>query len=155
MSSHIQDRSRQLTNRPVRYNRMLDKLGGSQFVAKVPRDMSADEENVMFGLGTTAAIAPGVSATLTQNAPRDLILRRLNITDLANPANGNFTISAVTVEGKALLQGSACPGALFIAQQVDKPEFDVPAASGTPVSITVTNTATVGNVTLCAALTID
>ena len=154
MSSHIQDRSRQLTNRPVRYNRMLDKLGGSQFVAKVPRDMSADEENVMFGLGTTAALAVGATATLTQNAPRDLILRRLHIADLANPTNGNFTISAVTVEGKALLQGSSVPGALFIASQVDKPEFDVPAASGTPVSVTITNTGAAG-IVFSSAFTID
>jgi len=154
MSSHIQDRSRALTNRPVRYNRMLDKLGGSQFVAKVPRDMSADEENVMFGLGTVA-IGFGASATLTQNAPRDLILRRLHIADLVTPANTNFTVSAVTVEGKALLQGGACPGALFVSTQVDKPEFDVPAASGTPVSVTITNTATAGSITVCSAFTID
>lgn len=154
MSSHIQDRSRQLTNRPVRYNRMLDKLGGSQFVAKVPRDMSADEENVMFGLGTALLLGAGASITLTQNAPRDLILRRLHIADLASPTNGNFTVSAVTVEGKALLQGAACPGALFLASQVDKPEFDVPAASGTPVSVTFTNQSG-GALNFAAAFTID
>lgn len=150
----IQDRARSLVNRPVRYNRMLDKLGGSQFVAKVPRDVSADEENVMFGLGTLAALGAGATGTFTQNAPRDLILRKLHIADLSNPANGNFTVSAVAVEGKALLQGGACPGGLFLAGQFDKPEFDVPAGSGTPITVTITNTG-VGALSFSAAFTID
>ena len=153
VNDHIQSRSRALTNRPARYNRMMDKMSNSPVVLKIPHDVAADEENVIFGLGTIS-VAAGATGQFSVAAPRDLILRKLSVVDLANAANGNHLITAVSVEGKALLQGLGAPGAAFVPGQFDKPSFDVPAGSGTPITVSVQNT-TGGLLTYGGFFTID
>ena len=143
-----------LGNRMPRYSRLLDKLNQGSTIFKVPTNFGADEHNVMFGLGTTAALAAGASAALSQNAPRDLILRKLVVYNVASVVDGNFFLSAVTVEGNALLLGAAYPGGSFLPGAFHTPEFDIPVAGGTPVAVTITNGAGVG-VTFSAGFLID
>jgi len=153
VNDHIQQRSRALTNRPARYNRMMDKLSNSPVVLKIPHDVSADEENVVFGLGTIT-VAAGATGQFSVAAPRDLILRKLSVVDLANAANTNHLVTAIGVEGKAMLQGLGVPGAAFLPGQFDKPSFDVPAGSGTPITVSVQNLTGAG-VTYSSFFTID
>jgi hypothetical protein len=145
--------SRLIGGRAVRYNRFLDKIGAAPFVAKIPKDFGSDEENVILGLGTTAAIAAGATATLAINVPRDCILRSLLVSDLAG--GNNFVVTAITVEGKSYLLGSSAPGSLFNANNIQaQPSFDVPVAGGTPVSVTIQNTSAAAQ-TYGVAFTID
>jgi hypothetical protein len=150
---HIQSRSRALTNRPARYNRFMDKMSNSPVVLKIPMDVSADEENVLFGLGTVT-VGAGATGQFNVAAPRDLILRKLSIVDMADAANGNHLVVAVSVEGKALLQGLGAAGAAFLPGQFDKPSFDCPAGSGTPITVSVQNI-TGGALTYGGFFTID
>ena len=132
--------SRLIGGRAVRYNRFLDKIGAAPFVAKIPKDFGSDEENVILGLGITASVAAGATATLAINVPRDCILRSLCVADLAG--GNNFLVTAITVEGKSYLLGSSAPGALFNVNNINaQPTFDVPVAGGTPVSVTIQNNA--------------
>jgi hypothetical protein len=132
--------SRLIGGRAVRYNRFLDKIGAAPFVAKIPKDFGADEENVILGLGITASVAAGATATLAINVPRDCILRSLLVADLAG--GNNFVVTAITVEGKSYLLGSSAPGQMFNGTNINaQPSFDVPVAGGTPVSVTVQNNA--------------
>jgi hypothetical protein len=145
--------SRLIGGRAVRYNRFLDKIGAAPFVAKIPKDFGSDEENVILGLGTTAVVAIGATATLAINVPRDCILRSLLVSDLAG--GNNFVVSAITVEGKSYLLGSSAPGSLFNANNIQaQPSFDVPVAGGTPVSVTIQNTSGAAQ-TYGVAFTID
>ena len=153
VNDHLQARSRAMVNRPARYNRFMDKMSNSPVVLKIPHDIAADEENVVFGLGTIQ-IAAGATGQFSVAAPRDLILRKLTIVDMANAANGNHLLTAVSVEGKALLQGLGAAGAAFLPGQFDKPSFDVPAGSGTPITVSVQNT-TGGLLTYGGLFTID
>jgi hypothetical protein len=147
--------SRLVGGRSLRYNRLLDKLGAGSFVAKIPRDFGADEENVVLGLSATpTTIAAGATATLTVNAPRDCILRRLIVAEL-DTNSLDFVITAIQVEGKSYTLGGVVPGVMFAATNFASPaEFDVPVQGGTPISITVTNTAAAGG-SFVAAFTID
>ena len=144
--------SRLIGGRAVRYNRFLDRLNTSAFVAKVPKDFACDEENVLLGVATTPlAIGAGASATMTVNAPRDLVLRRLLVTEQAGGTQ--WFVTSIQIEGKSYSVGGAIPGALFSANNINAPaEFDVPVAGGTPISLTITATAA-GN--FLAAFTID
>jgi hypothetical protein len=145
--------SRLIGGRAVRYNRFLDKIGAAPFVAKIPKDFGADEENVILGLGVTPTVLSAATATLAINVPRDCILRSLLVSDLAG--GNNFVVTAITVEGKSYLLGNAAPGAMFSQANINAPpSFDVPVAGGTPVSVTVQNTSTSGQV-YSVAFTID
>jgi hypothetical protein len=133
--------SRLIGGRAVRYNRFLDKIGAAPFVAKIPADFGADEENVILGLGVTPSVPAAGTSTLAINVPRDCILRKLIVADLAG--GNNFLITAITVEGKSYLLGSSAPGQMFNGANINaQPSFDVPVAGGTPVSVTVNNTST-------------
>lgn len=126
-------------DRMPRYSRLLDKLNQGSIIYKVPTGFGADEHNVVFGLGIAVALAAGAAVNLQQNAPRDLILRRLQAYNMANANDGDFSITAITVEGNALLLGGAVGGAAFIPGAFHAPEFDIPVAGGTPVGITLVN----------------
>jgi hypothetical protein len=87
------------------------------------------------------------------NVPRDCIIRKLLVADLAG--GNNFLVTAITVEGKSYLLGSSAPGSMFNATNINaQPTFDVPVAGGTPVSVTIQNTSTT-NQTYAVAFTID
>lgn len=145
--------SRLIGGRAVRYNRFLDKIGSAPFVAKIPQDFGADEENVILGLGPTAVVAAAATATVSINVPRDCIIRKLLVADLAG--GNNFLVTAITVEGKSYLLGSSAPGQLFNAVNINaQPSFDVPVAGGTPISVTIQNTSAAGQ-TYAVAFTID
>jgi hypothetical protein len=146
--------SRLIGGRAVRYNRFLDKLNTSAFVAKVPKDFAADEENVLLGVATTPlAVAAGASGTMNVNAPRDLVLRRLLVQEQGGATN--WYVTSIQIEGKSYSIGGGVPGTLFSAQNINAPaEFDVPVAGGTPIAITVTNSSAAGQ-NFLAAFTID
>jgi hypothetical protein len=145
--------SRLIGGRAVRYNRFLDKIGAAPFVAKIPQDFGADEENVILGLGSTGVVASTATSTLALNVPRDCILRKLLVSDLAG--GNNFLVTAITVEGKSYLLGSSAPGQIFNGTNINaQPSFDVPVAGGTPVSVTIQNTSAT-NQTYAVAFTID
>jgi hypothetical protein len=146
--------SRLIGGRAVRYNRFLDKLNTSAFVAKVPRDFAADEENVLLGVATTPlAVAATSSQTMSVNAPRDLVLRRLLVQELGGATN--WYVTSIQIEGKSYSIGGGVPSGVFSAQNINAPaEFDVPVAGGTPISITITNP-TAAAQSFLAAFTID
>ena len=124
----------------LRPNRLFSNFKGMEILAKVPQELGADEYNVVFGLGRQA-VGIGATVNYTANCPRDMILRRLIIGEELATAGGNsdFTVTAITIEGNAALLGAAVPGTAFQATSVHPPCFDLPAAGGTPVTVTVTN----------------
>lgn len=117
-----------------RRNRFFTNLK-SQIHAKFPKDLGADELNVLLGLGSKTIAAAG-SQTLSTVAPRDLIIRDLVI---KAPADG--VVTNITIAGDALLIGDFAPTDAFTAQNQNRPTFDLPVAGGTTVSITVSSTA--------------
>lgn len=141
-------------DRMPRYSRLLDKMNQGSIIYKVPEAFGADEHNVIFGLGVLAALGAGASGQFTQNAPRDLILRRLQIYNMANVADGDFTVTAITVEGNALMLGGAAGGGAFIPGAFHCPDFNIPVAGGTPVQIQIVNT-TAGALDYVATFLID
>lgn len=141
-------------DRMPRYSRLLDKLNQGSIIYKVPVAFGADEHNVLFGLGILPGLAAAASGTFTQNAPRDLILRKLQIYNMAAPGDGDFSVTAITVEGNALMLGGAAGGAAFIPGAFHCPEFDIPVAGGTPVQVTIVNNS-VGPLDYAASYFID
>lgn len=136
-----------------RFNRLLEKFKGGM-VFKVPENFSADEHNVILGLGTSGVLAAGATFAFTVNAPRDLILRKLVVYNVASLVDGNFSVTGITVEGNALLLGNAYPGGSFVPGAFATPVFDVPAGTGTPIQVNVQNT-TAAAVTYFAGFLID
>jgi len=129
-----------LGGRDLRSNRHLDAMKGSSMLAKVPRDIAADEYNAVFGVGGRNAIAAGASVTFTSAAPRDLILRELTLNCDGGMAEVVVcSVTAVNVEGNTAQLGGAVGGAQFAHDATNKPSFDLPAAGGTPVQVIITN----------------
>jgi hypothetical protein len=130
--------------RDFKYNRLLDKLSGSELLFKIPTDFGADEYNVTFGMGTTGVIAAGTTVTVTVAAPRDLILRELLLDEqsLAFGAAGtqDARVTAITVEGNAaLLGGGGASISAFSSRSLIRPKFDLPVQGGTSVAVSIAN----------------
>lgn len=126
-------------NKRLRPSRLFSNFKGAEVLAKVPRELGADEYNVVFGLGRQAIPLGGGTLNFSQNAPRDMILRKL-ITSGELVADGSdLTITAITVEGNACLLGAGLSGAVFGPQSYHSPDFDLPVAGGTPVTVTIQN----------------
>ena len=132
-----------------RRNRFFQQLSASCY-AKVPRDISADELNVVLGLGSVAALAAGAAFTLTVTAPRDCIIRDLQV--FATSADA--LISQINVAGDALVLGNAVPAAVFSVGNQDRPSFDLPVKGGTTLQIIGNNGSTAAAV-VAAAFSID
>jgi hypothetical protein len=135
--------------RGLRYNRLLDKLGMKEFVLRVPPDFGADEYNVFLSMGV-ATLGAGATTTLSTNAPRDLILRQLVIQEqtLSPTAAGinDWRVTGITIEGNTVALGSigGIPGIVFSALSLVRPEFNLPLAGGTPVSVSLVNDSAAG-----------
>lgn len=121
----------QISTRP---NRFLSNIAAT-ISRKVPKDIAADELNVVLGLGTQTLAAAG-PFTLDAVVPRDCFLRDLI---LVAPTGG--VINAITVNGDALVLGEAVPVEAFAFTNLNRPEFDLPAGRGTTVSVTGTGVA--------------
>ena len=122
----------------LRPNRLFGSLKSGDILAKLPKEIGTDEYNVVFGLGRQV-VGAGVVVNYTQNAPRDMILRKLILSDETNGDPRDFTVTAITIEGNAALLGAAVGGEVFGSQSYYSPDFDLPVAGGTPVTVTVTN----------------
>ena len=132
-----------------RRNRFFQQLSASCY-AKVPRDISADELNVVLGLGNVGGLAAGAAFTLTVTAPRDCIIRDLQI--FATSADA--LVSQINVAGDALVLGNAVPAAVFTVANQTRPSFDLPVKGGTTLQIIGTNGTTAAAV-VAAAFSID
>ena len=131
-----------LGSKRLRPNRLFSNFKGLDVLAKVPQEIGADEYNVIFGLGRVAAIAAGAAQNFTQNAPRDLIIRRMTVSEAllgAGTAGSDFSVTAITIEGNATLLGASAPASVFHPTSVYPPCFDLPVAGGTPVTVTCVN----------------
>lgn len=144
-----------LGDRMPRYSRLLDKMNQSSVIFKVPSSFGADEHNVIFGLGGSGAMAAGASFQFSQNAPRDLILRKLVAYDANSLTNGAVFVTSITVEGNTLLLGSSYPLGSFLPGAFHAPEFDIPVAGGTPVQVTVQTVAAIAAPGVFAGFMID
>jgi hypothetical protein len=134
----------QIVTRP---NRFLSGLS-SQLQQKVPKNLSADELNVVLGLGS-ASLAAAATTTLSQVAPRDMFLR-----DLIIQSASDAFVTSIVVSGDALLLGGNVPAAAFSPANPNRPGFDLPCKGGTTVAVTITNGVTAASFT-SAAFTID
>lgn len=114
----------------LRHNRLLKS---NDLLSHVPLGVGYNERNVVFGLGTATAGAPG-AFQLSQSAPRDIILRDLVIA--MGSARGRVT--AITAEGEALVLASSLAVETFSPLNPNRPPFDLPVAGGTVVSVNVT-----------------
>ena len=131
-----------LGSKRLRPNRLFSNFKGLDVLAKVPQEIGADEYNVILGMGRQALIAAGAAQNFTQNAPRDLIIRRMTLSEATSAIVGvgsDFSVTAITIEGNATLLGGAAPGSTFHPNSVYPPCFDLPVAGGTPVTVTVVN----------------
>ena len=117
-----------------RRNRFFSHLK-SQLHAKLPKELGADELNVILGLGS-AVIAAGGQQTLTVTAPRDLIIR-----DLVVRGPADALVTNITVAGDALFLGTSAPSDAFGANNQSRPAFDLPVAGGTTLSVTISSVA--------------
>lgn len=130
-----------------RRNRFYSNLKGACLI-KLPKDISADELNVVFGLGYQS-IAAGASFTYSATAPRDLIIR-----DLVIDAGTGLTVSSINVSGDELVLGSEVPATTFAPTNLVRPSFDLPVAGGTQIKVTVKNNGAAASLT-SAAFSID
>ena len=121
----------QISTRP---NRFLGNVA-STISRKVPRDIAADELNVVLGIGTQTLASSG-PFQLSAVVPRDCFLR-----DLVIVAPSGGTITSITVNGDALVLGGAVPVETFAAANLNRPEFDLPAGRGTTVTVNGTGVA--------------
>lgn len=122
-----------MLGKKLRYNRFLAKLATPELLFKVPDDVGVDEENVSFGMGLTGAIAAGAAWTLTQQAPRECILRDLVVAAVSG--NTEFSITSIAIEGKNVHIGGAGPGTVYGPLAIRRPEFSIPVAGGCTVQI--------------------
>lgn len=132
-----------------RRNRFFQQLSASCY-AKVPREISVDELNVVLGLGNVGGLAAGAAFTLTVTAPRDCIIRDLQVFATSSDA----LISQINVAGDALVLGNAVPAAVFSVGNQVRPSFDLPVKGGTTLQIIGTNGTTAAAV-VAAAFSID
>ena len=144
-------------NRPVRYNRGLDKLGGSPLVMRVPRDVLSDEHNVLLAF-PRLPVGAGATITFAVNAPRDCIIRDMAWQEVSLAAGAvgtaDYILQSFTVEGNALSLSVGTFIGVFSPVARNRPTIDLPAAGGTPVSIAWPNLSAVNGV-LAGALYID
>lgn len=134
-------------NISTRPNRFLTGIT-SQLNQKLPANLSADELNVVLGLGSTSPVA-GAAFTLQATAPRDMFVRDLVVT-----APADVVINAITINGDALVLGGAVPASIFANTNLSRPEFSLPVKGGTQVVVQGTN-GTTANPFIGAAFAID
>lgn len=130
-----------------RRNRFYSNLKG-QCLLKLPKDVSADELNVIFGLGYASVAAAGTT-TFSATAPRDMIIR-----DLVIDAAAGLVITSINVSGDELLLGSEATSQAFSPTNLARPSFDLPVAGGTQIKVTVKNN-TAGALLVAPAFNID
>jgi hypothetical protein len=118
----------------TRPNRFLGTIAAT-ISKKVPRDIAADELNVVLGLGSQTLAAAG-AFTLDAVVPRDCFLR-----DLIMVAPTGGLVTAITVNGDALVLGEGVPVEAFVSTNLNRPEFDLPAGRGTTVTVQGTGAA--------------
>ena len=129
-----------LGSKGIRSNRLIGGMKGDKFVTKLPRELESDEYNVALGIGRSVALGAGASITLTTSAPRDLILREMVINDDAGPVSlAELGVTAVTVEGNTAQLGTEIGAGTYSPDNPNRPQFDLPAGAGTPISVTVIN----------------
>lgn len=126
----IQPTPGNLGNLKVRRNRFIVEDKG--LIGKIGTQYSADENNVVFGLGSNTHGAAATGQVLTAGAARYMIARRLVI------AAGNVRgrVKSIKVEGNEMLQGKSVPFEQFSILNLNAPTFNLPIPSGTPVEIT-------------------
>jgi hypothetical protein len=134
-------------NISTRPNRFLTGIS-SQLNQKLPANLSADELNVVLGLGS-ATVAAATAFTLQATAPRDMFVR-----DLVVQAPSDVQITAITINGDALVLGGNVVASIFSASNLNRPEFGLPVKGGTQVVLQGVNGATV-NAFVAAAFAID
>lgn len=134
-------------NISTRPNRFLTGIS-SQLNQKLPANLSADELNVVLGLGS-ATVAAATAFTLQATAPRDMFVR-----DLVVQAPADVQITAITINGDALVLGGNVVASIFSASNLSRPEFGLPVKGGTQVVLQGVNGATV-NAFVAAAFAID
>lgn len=132
-----------------RRNRFFQQLSASCY-AKVPKEISADELNVVLGLGNQAGLAAGAAFTLTVTAPRDCIIRDLQIFS----TSVDSLVTQINVAGDALVLGNAVPVAVFTVGNQARPSFDLPVKGGTTLQI-LGNNGTTAAASVAAAFSID
>ena len=134
----------------LRPNRLFGAMKSSSILAKVPKSVGIDEYNVVLGFGRQV-IAAGAGGVFTVNCPRDLVLRDLVINTDAGVATLNpVQVTAITVEGNTTLLGNSLSAGTFGPGSFYRPEFDLPAAGGTPVTINIVNNgAAASNLSMC------
>ena len=130
-----------------RRNRFFNNIKG-QCLLKLPKDVSADELNVIFGLGF-ATVAPAATFTFAQTAPRDLIIRDLVLDGVAG-----LIVTSINVSGDELVLGGAATSQTFSPGNQNRPTFDLPVAGGTQIKVTVTNSS-LAAVLIAPAFNID
>jgi hypothetical protein len=134
-------------NISTRPNRFLTGIS-SQLNQKLPANLSADELNVVLGLGS-AAPAAGAAFTLQATAPRDMFVR-----DLVIQGTTDVLVTAITINGDALVLGNNVPAVIFAPGNLNRPEFGLPVKGGTQVVVQGTQGAT-ANAPIIAAFAID
>lgn len=134
-------------NISTRPNRFLTGIS-SQLNQKLPANLSADELNVVLGLGS-AAPAAAAAFTLSATAPRDMFVR-----DLVIQSTTDVLVTAITINGDALVLGNNVPAVIFAPGNLSRPEFGLPVKGGTQVVVQGTQGAT-ANAPIIAAFAID
>lgn len=130
----------------TRANRFLPGLS-NMLNQKIPKDLSADELNVVLGLGSQT-VGIGATATFSQTAPRDCFIRDL----VATTTQPDVVINSITINGDALVLGGTVNAKTFDFTNPNRPGFDLPCKGGTTVTVVVTGGAAAGTVGLTFAI---
>ena len=128
-----------LGGRTLRTNRLMEGIKGNRLVARVPSDIQVEEYNSVLGLGRITIPALGVAAPAV-NAPRDMVVRRMHLNcDEGLQPLMEIGVTAITIEGHAILQGGAVGGSTYSHDAVGSPRIDIPVAGGTPIAVGLVN----------------
>jgi hypothetical protein len=108
---------------------------GREFLAKIPKELGSDEENVVLGIGTQVLAAAG-AFSISEVPPRDVLLRKLVVAvRTAAGVIGSGRITSIAIGGRSYFLGDSAPVEMFAAGSFNSPDFDELVKGGATVTV--------------------
>lgn len=122
-------------NQPSSIRKNKAASGGREFMAKLPKELGSDEENVVLGIGSQVLGAPG-AFSVSEVPPRDVLLRKLVIAlRTTTGVLGCGRVTAVNIGGRSYFLGDSAPVEMFSNTSTNSPDFDELVKGGATVTI--------------------
>lgn len=132
----------------MRWSSALANIG--QFVLKVPKNMAANEYNVVVGLPRTAHGAGASPPMVVGPMGRDIILRELIVSEVSLAAGAvgtaDYTLLQLQSSTQNLEPFGNCGILAFHPFNLNRPQFDLPVGDGSNATVQFLNNSAVAGV---------